>query len=297
MGYLNNEQQLTVDKNGITVNSGYLSLSGSILTSITIDSLKNISTTIDNKISSAFSNFLITDQVYTAQTNGSQYIGNFTFGGQSKGQYISMNNGSMSFTGLPAASNAINVNSGVSNFQAITATIVNSIGTTIFSYLNSITSNVQTQLNNNLIILQKKSLSQSTNGSNSLYSYSISYNSNGTAIIQYGFIPKSTHSTVTLFFDVMYSINGGSGYDQYSSNITISSPTLSSIILARKVLTLNDNTMTARNSSTALFPISCCYKNTDLTAKNFTVLVYLDNANDNVILQDLWMITMEETQN
>jgi hypothetical protein len=189
MGYLNNEQQLTVDKNGITVNSGYLSLSGSILTSNTIDRLNsisntnllstnntwsgiqnftapitvtsintisatilsylnsvssniqtqfnNISTTIDNKISSALTTFVNSDHAYVS-TGGSSFTGNIIFTGSSKGQNITLNNGNLSFSGLPAASNAISVASGVSNFQAITATTINSIALASVSTVNSI---------------------------------------------------------------------------------------------------------------------------------------------------------------
>jgi hypothetical protein len=61
MGYLNNEQQLIVDKNGITINSGYISLSGSILTSITVDRLKNISSDVQLQINTVNSTITSTD--------------------------------------------------------------------------------------------------------------------------------------------------------------------------------------------------------------------------------------------
>jgi hypothetical protein len=130
MGYLNNEQQLIVDQNGITINSGYISLSGSILTSITVDRLKNISSdvqlqingfqnqfntissTIDNKISAALTNFVNTDQNYISSGIGSSYVGSFKFGGQNKGQLVNISNGTITCTGLPSTSIALNITNG-----------------------------------------------------------------------------------------------------------------------------------------------------------------------------------------
>jgi hypothetical protein len=135
MGYLNNEQQLTVDKNGITVNSGYLSLSGSILTSFAIDRLNNISNTNLlplNNIWTGVNSFY--QPIYQNINQNNISIGSdniFNFGGTNN---VVVGNGSLKAV-ISASSN--NTSFGTYNMQSITSSLNSTFGFNCFSITTS----------------------------------------------------------------------------------------------------------------------------------------------------------------
>jgi hypothetical protein len=139
-------------------------------------------------------------------------------------------------------------------------------------------------------VLQNNSNCQSYS---SLASYNIGRQNNNIDIFSATIDPKSSNSTLIFDFDVTWRINGGSGFDYFTSLIFIDN-----VLIGKKTLNLNANNgdQANRNSSTGLFPISGAIFNNNLNSKVFRVQIQI-NADDTVILEDYWKYTFQEIQN
>jgi hypothetical protein len=158
----------------------------------------------------------------------------------------------------------------------------------IWGFLSTITANVEDRLTGSGATLQTRT---SNNMFTSLSRYNFGREDGGVIILSVSFQPKSINSMLNFHFDCSWRINGGTGSDFFRSIVLCEER-----IIGQKIFKLNGNNADAvnRNSSTMLFPISGGFYNQNLNSKQFLIRVFLDAADDNVIIDNIFSYTITE---
>jgi hypothetical protein len=165
---------------------------------------------------------------------------------------------------------------------------------TLMSYLTSITSPVQEQINN-ILRYQSGQILQTKIYSNSRNSIVNTANSNGTStdLLNINFTPKSLSSQILVSFDAKWSVNGA-GDDIWQSYLIIKRTGFTNQNIALKQVRFNNDN---RDSSVSLFPIIGAYSNGSTNPLTVTVHAYSQNTNDVLNIDNYWCLSISEVNN